>query len=257
MAVVAQAASRPSRIGNWPRSRASTLPERTSESGVFPPKIGQVKDIVLSRIAVCKTAAVAMSSLLDKLLHFAIGLGVGVVFWAGLERYHRAAARVINPLVFLIMVVWGASGLFLFRQLGIPLLSHTAFYMAVPDWDLPLYKLTRFRFLIHRSWPFHSVLIPLLLLGLWLWLSRQPGWHRWQRVGLSTLRDGAIGLSVGMSAHLIWDALLSSTRRGFYIHGFSRGTSLLWLLINLTLGLGVPFVIARALSRTSPVSSSE
>ena len=196
-----------------------------------------------------------MSSLLDKLLHFAIGLGV--LFWAALERHHRSAARVINPLVFLIMVVWGASGLFLFRKLGIPLLSHTAFYMAVPDWDLPLYKLTRLRFLIHRSWPFHSVLIPLLLLGLWLWLSRQPGWHRWQRIGLSTLRDGAIGLSVGMSAHLIWDALLSSTRRGFYIHGFSSGTSLLWLLVNVALGLGVPWLIAGALSRAGPASSSE
>lgn len=198
-----------------------------------------------------------MSSLLDKLLHFAIGLGVGVMFWTGLERYHRSAARVINPLVFLLMLVWGASGLFLFRKLGIPLLSHTAFYMAVPDWDLPLYKLTRFRFLIHRSWSFHSVLIPLLLLGLWLWLSRRPGVPRWQRAGLSTLRDGAIGLSVGMSAHLIWDALLSSTRRGFYIHGFSGGTSLLWLLIHVALGLGVPWLIARALSRTDPVSSSE
>ena len=198
-----------------------------------------------------------MSSLLDKLLHFAIGLGVGVMFWAGLEHYHRSAARVINPLVFLIMLVWGASGLFLFRKLGIPLLSHTVFYMAVPDWDLPLYKLTRLRFLIHRSWPFHSVLIPLLGLGLWLWLSRRPGLSRWQRIGLSTLRDGAIGLSVGMSAHLIWDALLSSTRRGFYIHGFSSGTSLLWLLFNVALGLGLPFLIAGALNHTGRVNLSE
>lgn len=185
-----------------------------------------------------------MSSFVDKLFHFAIGLAVGVAFWWLLERYTRAAARAINPIVFLLMLVWGASGLFFFRKMGLPFFSHTLFYMAFPDWDIPLYKATGLRFLIHRSWLFHSVLIPMGLLGIWFWLSQKTSNTRRQRVLINLLRDSAIGLSVGMSAHLIWDALLSSTRRGFYIHGFGSSLSLLWLLGNLIVGIGVPLLIA-------------
>jgi hypothetical protein len=184
---------------------------------------------------------------LDKLLHFATGLAVGVGFWWLLEHHARSAARSINPIAFLIMLIWGASGLFFFRKLGLPLLSHTFFYMAIPDWDIPLYKATGLRWLIHRSWLFHSVLIPLCLLGLWLGWGRSPIQAPWQRSLVNLLRDSAIGLSVGMSAHLLWDALLSSTRRGFQIHGFSGGASYLWLLVNLMVGIGVPLFIAGAM----------
>ena len=186
-----------------------------------------------------------MSSALDKLLHFATGLATGVVFWWVLERHARSAARIINPLVFLVMLIWGASGLFVFRKLGIPILSGTFFYMAFPDWDIPLYNWSGLRFLIHRSWLFHSVLIPLALLGWWVWLSPRARYGQWQHTVANLLRDGAMGLSVGISAHLLWDALLSSARRGFYIHGFSGSLSLLWLLGNLGLGLGVPLLIAK------------
>jgi hypothetical protein len=186
-----------------------------------------------------------MSPFVDKLLHFAVGLAVGMAFWWLLERYNRSAARTINPITFLIMLVWGASGLFFFRKLGLPLLSHTFFYMAFPDWDIPLYKATGLRWLIHRSWLFHSVLIPMGLLGIWLWFSRNPLIAGLQRGVINLLRDSAIGLSVGISAHLLWDALLSSTRRGFYIHGFGNTLSLLWLLGNLIIGIGVPLLIAK------------
>jgi len=185
-----------------------------------------------------------MSSFLDKLLHFAIGLAVGLAFWWALERYTRSAARVVNPIAFLVMLVWGASGLFLFRKLGLPGLSHTFFYMAIPDWDIPLHNATRLHFLIHRSWLFHSVLIPMMLLGVWFWFSRSGTLRGWQRSLTNLLRDGAIGLSVGICAHLLWDALLSFTRRGFYIHGFGSTFSLLWLLLNLIVGIGVPLLIA-------------
>ena len=185
-----------------------------------------------------------MSSLLDKLMHFAIGLAVGLVFWWILERYSRSATRIINPVIFLIMLVWGASGLFIFRKLGIPFFSHTFFYMAFPDWDIPLYDVTRLRFLIHRSWLFHSVLIPTGLLGIWFWQSRQLITTSLQRNLINLLRDGAIGLSVGISAHLLWDALLSSLRRGFHIQGFGTAASYLWLFLNLGVGLGVPWLIA-------------
>lgn len=51
----------------------------------------------------------------DKLMHFITGIAVGVGFWWLLERYTRFGARLINPICFLSMLVWGASGLFLFR----------------------------------------------------------------------------------------------------------------------------------------------
>ncbi|MBD2156148.1 hypothetical protein [Leptolyngbya sp. FACHB-16] len=186
-----------------------------------------------------------MSAFLDKLLHFIVGVAVGIGFWYLLERYARPAARTINPIVFLIMLVWGASGLFFFRKLGIPLLSHQMFYMAFPDWDIPIYNATRLRFLIHRSWLFHSVLIPMGLKGLWFWWRQKPGLNSLQRLGVDLLRDSAIGLSVGISAHLAWDALLSSTKRGFYIHGFDGATSFLWLLLNIAVGIGGPLLLAK------------
>ncbi|MEM6521901.1 MAG: hypothetical protein AAF722_21520 [Cyanobacteria bacterium P01_C01_bin.70] len=193
-----------------------------------------------------------MSPFIDKLLHFAIGLAVGTLFWWLLERYSRAAARTINPITFLIMLVWGASGLFFFRKLGIPFFSHTFFYMAIADWDIPLYKATGLKFLIHRSWLFHSVIIPVGLLSVWIGLSRQPLKTSLQRWFNSLLRDCAMGLAVGISAHLLWDAMLSSTRRGFYIHGFSSSLSWLWLLGNLAIGLGLPLIIARQFQSLEP-----
>ncbi|PSN17965.1 hypothetical protein C7271_14990 [filamentous cyanobacterium CCP5] len=195
-----------------------------------------------------------MPAFLDKLLHFATGIAIGVGFWWCLERYAKPAARTINPLVFLIMLIWGASGLFFFRKLGIPLLSGTFFYMAVPDWDIPLYEATGLRFLIHRSWLFHSVILPMGLLGGWFWLSQRQLQSVWQRTFTSLLRDTAIGLSVGMSAHLMWDALLSSTRRGFYIRGFGGATSYLWLVFNLAIGLGIPLLIAWSVRPTRQIN---
>lgn len=186
----------------------------------------------------------------DKWMHFVVGILTGLGFWWVLERRARAAAATINPICFLVMLIWGASGLFFFRKLGIPLLSDTLFYMALPDWDIPLYRATGLRFLIHRSWLFHSVFIPLLCLAGWFWLAKIPTLSLWQKVMVRWGRDGAIGLSVGMSAHLIWDALLSSTRRGFYIHGFGGPASYVWLGLNLLIGLGVPFLIAWGIHHT-------
>lgn len=196
-----------------------------------------------------------MTAFLDKLLHFAVGLVVGIGFWWLLERYSRSAARSVNPVVFLIMLVWGASGLFMFRKLGVPFLSHTFFYMAVPDWDIPLQRATGLRLLIHRSWLFHSVLIPMGLLGAWLWLASRISQNQIQQGLVNLLRDCAMGLSVGMSAHLLWDALLSSTRRGFYIHGLGGSLSIIWLLGNLAIGIGIPLLVAQYLHQTSSPSS--
>ncbi|MBW4652791.1 MAG: hypothetical protein KME20_07165 [Kaiparowitsia implicata GSE-PSE-MK54-09C] len=182
----------------------------------------------------------------DKLMHFIVGLAGGVIFWQILERFMGGSARRINPIVFVMMVIWGASGLFFFRKLGIPLLSADWFYMAVPDWDIPLYRVWGWRFLLHRSWLFHSVLIPSGLIGLSIWLL---GWrpHRvWK-----WLLDGAMGLSVGMAAHLAWDAVQSAQRSGFQIYGWDLTLSGLWLVANLVLGVGLPLAIAWVIHRPS------
>jgi hypothetical protein len=182
----------------------------------------------------------------DKLMHFVVGVAVGVGFWWLLERYAKVGIRRINPIWFFVFLIWGASGLFLFRKLHIPVLSNDLFYMAIPDWDIPLYNWMRFRFLIHRSWLFHSALLPLgsLLISLWGMNRRHSlsNRHRW-----TWLRDAAIGLSVGISAHLIWDALLSETKAGFMIRGWNHSTSLAWLALNLILGFGVPFLVIWAM----------
>ena len=191
-----------------------------------------------------------MTALLDKLMHFGVGIATGLAFWWLLERYARQSANTINPICFLIMLVWGASGLFFFRKLGIPILSGTFFYMAFPDWDIPLYQWSGLRLLIHRSWLFHSVLIPTAVLGGWVWFMQRPRLDLWQKTLANLVRDGAMGLSVGISAHLLWDALLSSTRRGFYIRGFSSSASYGWLLLNLAIGLGLPLLLAYSMSPT-------
>lgn len=183
---------------------------------------------------------------IDKLMHLGVGLAVGASFWQLLERYAPAGVRRINPIIFLIMLIWGASGLFFFRKLHIPILDGQFFYMAVPDWDIPLYNATRLRFLIHRSWLFHSVLIPIAGLMLSLWGMQRDRRTRFWRWG----RDGAIALSVGMTAHLIWDALLSETKRGFIIHNWNHSTSVGWLVINLIVGLMIPFGIIFAMKRS-------
>jgi hypothetical protein len=183
----------------------------------------------------------------DKLMHLLTGLGLGITFWWSLERHARLGSRLLNPIAFLVMLIWGASGLFFFRKLGIPLLSHTLFYMAFPDWDIPLYQTLRWPILIHRSWLFHSTLIPMGLLGLWVWISQRSTLTPIQRTLNNLMRDCAIGLSVGVCAHLLWDALLSSTRRGFTIHGFNSPTSYLWLLLNGLIGLGIPWLIVKRL----------
>ncbi len=208
--------------------------------------------MAVSQITFVPVRSETMAFLADKLMHFFVGLAVGAGYWWLLERYAKVGVKRINPIWYLVMPIWGASGLFLFRKLNIPVLSGDIFYMAVPDWDIPLYNSTRFRFLIHRSWLFHSALLPLVLLVTSWWgmqhsrsqFNNSHQWWRW-------LRDGAIGLSVGMSAHLIWDALLSSTKQGFVIFGWSQSASLVWLACNLILGLGIPFLMVWAIADLS------
>ncbi|MEM9538224.1 MAG: hypothetical protein AAGA60_01795 [Cyanobacteria bacterium P01_E01_bin.42] len=189
-----------------------------------------------------------MSISTDKLMHFVIGAVTGWSYWIFLDRYAKTGIRYLNPLIFLLGVIWGASGLFFFRQLQVPILEGQFFYMAIPDWDLPLYKITKFSFLLHRSWLFHSVLLPVGLLTMSL-----IGMSQKQIFTISSwLRDAAIALCVGISAHLIWDALLSETKRGFFIRGWSHSDSLIWLAVNLAIGFGLPLICLKSLRETQP-----
>jgi hypothetical protein len=190
-----------------------------------------------------------LSPVVDKFLHFVVGLAVGFGFWWLLERQASRGSQFINPICYLLMLLWGASGLFFFRILHLPILSHQLFYMAFPDWDIPISRLPGLGFLMHRSWLFHSVIISTAILSICTVLIIQGNMNhtRWQSNLLHWCRDGAIGLSVGICAHLIWDFLLSSTKTGFRIHGWSSSASLIWFLLNLLIGLGLPFLIVKLL----------
>jgi len=196
---------------------------------------------------------------LDKTLHFLGGLVVGVGFWWILERKAVGGYRCINPICYLVMVIWGASGLFLFRKMNIPILSHQLFYMAIPDWDIPLYQWTRLRFLIHRSWLFHSTIISTSILTIYFFaaIKKLTFPTSWQSKLLNRLRDCAIGLSVGICAHLIWDAALSSTRQEFKIYGWSPFHSLIWLIVNLLIGFGLPLLVTKLLDASSNYRNDE
>jgi hypothetical protein len=95
--------------------------------------------MTVSKITFVPVRSVSMPSFVDKLMHFVVGLAVGAGYWWLLERYAKVGVKRINPIWYLVMLIWGASGLFLFRKLNIPVLSGDIFYMAVPDWDIPLY----------------------------------------------------------------------------------------------------------------------
>ncbi|MBO1349144.1 MAG: hypothetical protein EBE86_017925 [Hormoscilla sp. GUM202] len=53
----------------------------------------------------------------DLLMHFVVGLAVAVEFWQLSERYAPNGVRRVNPIWFFVMLIWGASGLFIFRKL--------------------------------------------------------------------------------------------------------------------------------------------
>ncbi len=55
-----------------------------------------------------------MAFLADKLMHSVVGLAVGAGYWWLLERYAKVGVKRINPIWYLVMLIWGASGLFLF-----------------------------------------------------------------------------------------------------------------------------------------------
>ena len=188
-----------------------------------------------------------------------LALGIALVFWSYAERYTEKGLRFVNPLLFLVMVIWGASGFFFLSPVLQFLPSFfdsilDIFYKAIPDWDIALYIWSNYwfprvgwEFLKHRSWLFSSVIIPtaILVISILPSLLHKPILAKKYRWHLNTLRSIAFGLFVGVSVNLCGDILLSFIPRGdigFKIYGWNQSDSLIWFAFHIFLGIFIPFL---------------
>ena len=187
------------------------------------------------------------------------GMLIGYYFWEFCEYRIRKDISIssINPIWYLIMVVWGASGFFF-----LPYTQHSVFhllYYPVPDWNIQFFLWTKWEFLQHCSWLFSSVILPLTLLGISLLMHRISQRHsslicRLFNYLFNCLRDISIGLSIGVSTHLIGDFVLQwtpSIDTNINIFGWLQLHSLIWLCLNLFLGFIIPFIVISKLSLNS------
>jgi hypothetical protein len=188
-----------------------------------------------------------------------LGILVSKYFWDYAERYSKQGLRLVNPLLFFIMVIWGASGFFFLSpilnflpNLFEPILQ--LFYNAIPDWDIPLYIWAKswlpgieWELLKHRSWLFSSNIIPILLMVISTLTPRlYPSVLAKMRRHLNNLFNIAIGLSVGFFAHLCGDMILSFIPRGdigVTIYSWNQLISLIWFALNMFLGISIPFFL--------------
>lgn len=178
-----------------------------------------------------------------------LGMLAGYSFWAFCERYAGVGISRINPFLFIFTVVWGASGFFFVPDAEYAHLSYYA--VPIPDWDIPLAVRMQPEFLQHRSWLFSSVLIPLTFLAIAQLVknTRQRHSKRINKVFeifISSLKDVSLALLVGISAHLMGDFLLQWIPSGdtsINIFGWTPLTSRIWLILNLLLGLVIPFLV--------------
>ena len=183
-----------------------------------------------------------------------LALGTSWFFWNSAERYAKKGLHFVDPFLFLVMVLWGASGFFFLSPIlhVLPTSLHPIlqlFFKPVPDWDIYLYiwansysSSIEWEFLKHRSCLFSSVIIPILLMTISI-LSKilhKPILAKSYR----TLSSITIGLFIGISTHLSGDILLSFIPRGdvgFKIYSLSTSISLIWFASNIFLGIFIPF----------------
>ena len=168
-----------------------------------------------------------------KLMHFFIGIVFIALFWYVLEKQYRNPT--LNPFMLLFGCLWGACGLFFFKwffiDINIPFLKEPVFYVAFPDWDILILGPGA-----HRNIFFHSTLFPIILMLIAVWKK-----FLW-------LRDFAIGLTVGITAHLTWDMTTVYHYPWHYIRhldGFAGG---IWVIANVIIGL---FLSLYLVGRTS------
>ncbi len=176
------------------------------------------------------------------------------------ERHARSKIETVNPWLWFIMAIWGASGLFFLRFLSLLLPdSFNPFlrivYTAVPDWDLLFHTWTKWDWLNHPSWLFNSVILPtgFLFFIILLLPKSQKRLSNKTRQRLNSLRDIArdiaIGLYIGISTHLMVDVLLFWVPGGDNYNFFAGLGELdsmiwmIWLVFNIFLGFSIPFLI--------------
>jgi len=201
-----------------------------------------------------------------------LGLGISYGFWELCERYFARRLINVNPMLFLVMVIWGASGFFFFSFLLLVLnflsndfgFAYSLLYStvelvctAVPDLDILLdvwvEQLTpnaEWTFLEHRSLIFSSVIIPsaLTLINVVIPIFFKHASAQTRAIQ-SILYTTAIGLFIGISGHLLGDILLQlipSKDVDITIHKLEKFSSYIWLALNISLGIFIPvFIVAK------------
>lgn len=163
-----------------------------------------------------------------KLAHLFIGIVFAMIFWYVLEKQYRNPA--MNPILLLVGCLWGACGLFFFRwffiDINIPILKEKWFYVAFPDWDILVLGIGA-----HRNLFFHSTIFPILVMIVAVW--KKVVW----------LRDFGIGLTLGISAHLVWDLITVYRYPWNYIRHLDGYAGALWVLGNVIVGLFLAYYL--------------
>ena len=201
-----------------------------------------------------------------------LGILVSFCFWnfseISCQRYFKKKISSTDPFLFLITGIWGSSGFFFLSPILhiLPVPLHPPLRLlctAFPQWDILFYiwahswfsspkweifNDVEWQIFILRSWLFHSIIIPtLLILGSYLiqnFLYSSPAANTKVRHRLNTVFIIGIGLSVGVSAHLLGDILLYPFPGGganLLIYRWNQQASLLWTTSHMFLGLLVPF----------------
>ena len=179
-----------------------------------------------------------------------LGVLVGYLFWERCESSYKKEILKVNPLIYIFTLCWGASGFFFLPKVFSNM--DQIIQRAFPDWDIPLSLFLHLNLLQHRSWLFSSTLVPIALLSIVLsfqFLRNQNlvrNNKRWLTFIWNFIRDFSIGLSVGVSAHLIGDFSFQWIPAGdtnISIFGWQELYSHLWLILNIFLGLIIPFLV--------------
>ena len=207
---------------------------------------------------------------IKSLFYLFLALGISWFFWNSAEKYARKGLQFVDPLSFFIMSIWGASGFFFLSPIlhFVPSLFQPIlqlYFKPLPDWDIYLYIWANSYFsnieweiLKHRSWLFSSVLLPILLIiiSLLLRILYKPIRTKYHYIINSIL----IGLSIGVSAHLSGDILLSFIPRGdigFKIYGWNLLSSFIWFISHIFLGFSIPFFLIWLISVISKKKYTE
>lgn len=178
-----------------------------------------------------------------------VGLSFGYYWWEFCENKIPQHISKVNPIWYLIALIWGSSGFFFLPHWGNPLLD--LLYYAYPDWGLPISLWTGGELVNHRSWLFNSVLLPALIAVSIPYakkiIPRKTNIaNSFLRFFLNSLEDLSVGLCIAISAHIFSDFFFSwlpSNDTGITLFGRSDAFSYLWLSLNLLCGLGIPFAI--------------